>query len=460
MIKVLHQYFPGRLLVLLATENFLILLIWAFVAFQFGEWDAATYPVLIIKALVATMICQLCLYYADIYDLRTVGSRGEVFFRLIQALGAATLLLASLFLLLPDFGMKSRVVEVAVISTVLVLLMWRLAVDTYTRFYGATERILLVGSSDAVQTLAREIRFRRDLPIELIGVVAENESNPSPILGLQNLGMLSQLESIITETSPDRVIVGLEERRQALPVNMLLKKRMQGMRIEEASMLYQTITGKIPVESINPSSLIFSDGFAQSWFRTAYSRLIAIVGGAGGLILFSPLMLLVSIAIKLDSKGPVLYGQTRVGKNGQLFEILKFRTMFVDAESVSGPVWAKERDPRITRVGRILRMVRIDELPQFLNLLYGDMKFVGPRPERPHFVAQLAQQIPLYDLRHTVRPGLTGWAQVRFAYAATLGDTKEKLEYDLFYIKNASFWLDLMILFRTIKIVLFRRGAR
>jgi sugar transferase (PEP-CTERM system associated) len=459
MIKVLHQYFPARLLILLATENLLILLIWAFVALQLGG-DAGTYPALIFKALLATTICQLCLYYADIYDLRTVGSRSEVFFRLIQALGAATLLLASLFLLLPDFGLKDRVVEVAVTATVLVLLIWRLAVDMYTRYYGASEKVLLVGSSDAIRKLAGEIRFRRDLPLQLIGVVAESESNSASILEVQQLGILSQLESIITETAPDRVIVGLEERRQALPVNMLLKKRMQGLRIEEASMLYQTITGKIPVESINPSSLIFSDGFAQSWFRTVYSRLLAILGASAGLILFGPLMLLVSIAIKLDSKGPVLYGQTRVGKNGQLFEILKFRTMFVDAESSSGPVWAQERDPRITRVGRILRKVRIDELPQFLNLLSGHMKFVGPRPERPHFVEQLAQQIPLYDLRHTVRPGLTGWAQVRFAYAATLGDTKEKLEYDLFYIKNASFWLDLMIIFRTVKIVLFREGAR
>jgi sugar transferase (PEP-CTERM system associated) len=331
----------------------------------------------------------------------------------------------------------------------------------YIRSYGASERILLVGSSDAVRNLAREIRFRRDLPIELIGMVAENESNLAPsMMGLPHLGMLSQLESIITETAPDRVIVGLEERRQALPVNMLLKKRMQGLRIEEANTLYQKITGKIPVESINPSSLIFSDGFAQSLFRTAYSRLLSILGATVGLILFGPLMVLVSIAIKLDSTGPVLYGQTRVGKDGHLFEILKFRTMFAEAESSSGPVWAQEWDPRITRVGRFLRRLRIDELPQFLNLLHGDMKFVGPRPERPHFVAQLEQQIPFYELRHTVRPGLTGWAQVRFAYAATLGDAKEKLEYDLFYIKNASFWLDLMILFRTVKIVLFRTGAR
>lgn len=458
MIKVLHQYVPVRLLVLLVTENLLILLIWGWVAFRFGVWDVSTYPSLVLGAITATVICQLCLYYADCYDLRSLGSRGEVFFRLIQALGAATLLLALSLVFLRDIGQNERMVEVAILASVLLLLIWRFAVNELTRAYGAREKILLVGSSGGIRKLAREVRLRPDLPIELLGVVAENDR--APIVGLPQLGLVPCLESIIDQTKPDLVIVGLEERRQVLPTNMLLRKRTKGLRIEDASTLYQKITGKIPVESISPSSLIFSDGFAQSWFRSAYSRLLAILGAATGLILFGPLMLLVSLAIKLDSKGPVLYGQIRVGKEGQPFEILKFRTMFVDAESSSGPVWAQQKDPRITRVGRIIRKLRIDELPQFLNLLYGHMKFVGPRPERPHFVEQLAQQIPYYDLRHTVRPGLTGWAQVRFAYAATVGDAREKLEYDLFYIKNASFWLDLLIIFRTIKIVLFRTGAR
>ncbi|HUS18598.1 MAG TPA: sugar transferase [Terriglobales bacterium] len=461
MIKVLNQYFPGRLFVLLVTENVLILLaIWATVTFQMGSSAIVAHPALFLKALVVTVICQLCFYYADIYDLRTVGSKLEVFFRLMQALGAAAILIAGLFIVFPDMRMGERVVEISILATVFTILLWRFLVEWLNRAYGGGERILLVGSAAAVEDLAREIKLRPDLPIELLGNVSENEEVHTSVEGLNDLGSLSHLESIISETAPDRVIIALKERRQQLPINMLLKKRMQGLLIEEASTLYQKITGKIPVESIHPSSLIFSEGFLQSPFRRAYARIFGMLGGAGALILCGPLMLLVAIAIKLDSKGPVLYRQMRVGKNGKPFEILKFRSMRIDAETLSGPVWAAEEDPRITRVGRLIRKVRLDELPQFLNVLYGQMGFVGPRPERPHFVEQLAQQIPFYDLRHSVRPGITGWAQVSLHYGATVEDSKEKLEYDLFYIKNLSPSLDFMILFQTIKIVLFGKGAR
>src|SRR5688572_29174369 len=372
MFKAFNQYFPHQLLILLVSESVLILLIWGGVAFQFGAWDAMTLPSLIFRALVATAICQLCLYYADGYDLRSIRSRGEVFFRLIQALGAATLLLAISLLFLPEAGQNERVVEVAILASAGVLLIWRLTVDGVSRAYGASERILLVGSSEGIKKLAREVKLRPDLPIELLGIVAEKDQTDEAVEGLRPLGVLPCLETVIEQTRPDLVILGLRERRQVLPTNMLLRKRTQGLRIEEASTLYQKITGKIPVESISPSSLIFSDGFAQSWFRTAYSRLLSILGATVGLVLFGPLMLLVAVLIKLDSKGPVLYGQIRVGKEGQLFEILKFRTMVVEAES-SGPAWAQKSDPRITRVGRVLRKLRIDEMPQFLNLLAGHM---------------------------------------------------------------------------------------
>lgn len=461
MIKVLNQYFPGRLFVLLVTENVLILLaIWGTLTFQLGTSEIVAHPSLFLKALVVTGICQLCFYYADIYDLRAVTSKVEVFFRLLQALGAAAILLAGLFLLFPDMRMGEKVVEISILATVFTILLWRFLVEWLNRAYGGGERILLVGSAKAVQDLAREIKNRPDLPIELLGTVSEHEEEHSTLEGLRDLGTLSHLESIITENAPDRLIVALKERRQQLPINMLLKKRMQGLLIEEASTLYQKITGKIPVESIHPSSLIFSEGFLQSPFRRAYARIFGFMGAVSALVLCGPVMLLVALAIKLDSKGPVLYRQMRTGKNGRPFEILKFRSMRIDAESLSGPVWAQEKDPRITRVGRIIRKVRFDELPQFLNVLYGQMGFVGPRPERPHFVDQLIEQIPFYDLRHSVRPGITGWAQVSLHYGATVEDSKEKLEYDLFYIKNLSLSLDFMILFQTIKIVLFGKGAR
>lgn len=461
MIKVLNQYFPGRLFVLLVTENVLILLaIWATVTLQMGTDALVEHPSLLLKALVVTGICQLCFYYADIYDLRTMGSKLEVVLRLMQALGAAAILLAGLFVLFPDMRLGERVVEISILATVFTILLWRFFVEWLTRAYGGGEKILLVGSSKAVEDLACEIKKRPDLPLQMVGVVSEGEENAVSVEGLKDLGALPHLESIISETQPDRVIIALKERRQQLPYHMLLKRRMQGLLIEEASTLYQKITGKIPVESIHPSALIFSEGFLQSPFRRAYARIFGFAGGVLAIILSGPLMLLIALAIKLDSKGPALYRQTRVGKNGKPFEILKFRSMRIDAESMSGPVWAQEKDPRITRVGRIIRKLRFDELPQFLNVLYGQMGFVGPRPERPHFVEQLGKQIPFYDLRHSVRPGITGWAQVSFDYGATVEDSKEKLEYDLFYIKNLSLSLDFMILFQTVKIVLFGKGAR
>jgi exopolysaccharide biosynthesis polyprenyl glycosylphosphotransferase len=252
----------------------------------------------------------------------------------------------------------------------------------------------------------------------------------------------------------------LRERRQQLPLDLLLHHRMRGLVIEDSSTLYQKITGKIPVESIHPSALIFTDGFQQSNFRRAWNRASGLVGATLSLMVAGPLMLLVAIAIKLDSKGPALYRQTRVGKDGMPFSCLKFRSMSVDAETKTGPVWAGENDPRITRVGRIIRTLRFDELPQFINVLKGEMSFVGPRPERPHFVEKLKQDIPFYDLRHSVRPGITGWAQVSLHYGATVEESQEKLEYDLFYIKNNSLSFDLLIMFSTFKIMLFGRGAR
>jgi sugar transferase (PEP-CTERM system associated) len=463
MIKILNQYFPGRLFVLLVTENILILIgIWAATSYYVGSPTAslAAFPTLFLKCILITAICQLCFYYADIYDLRSVNSRVEIFFRLLQALGAACLILAILFYLFPDFRLGARVVETSIIATIFVILVWRLLVEWLNRAYSGGERILLVGSGNSVIALAKELRNRPDLPINLLGAVSETAAVDSELPDMPAMGDLSQLESVVAKTEPDRIIIALRERRQQLPLNLLLRLRTQGLLIEEGSSLYQKITGRIPVESINPSSLIFSDGFQQSATRRVYARIFGFFGALFCLVLCGPIMLLVAIAIKLDSRGPVLYRQTRTGKNGAPFEIMKFRSMRTDAESSSGPVWAQKEDPRITRVGRFLRKVRLDELPQFLNVLYGQMGFVGPRPERPHFVEQLSKQIPFYDLRHSVRPGITGWAQVSCDYGATVEESKQKLEYDLFYIKNVSFYFDFMILFQTVKIVLFGRGSR
>lgn len=272
------------------------------------------------------------------------------------------------------------------------------------------------------------------------------------------VGTLAKLNELIDKVKPDRVVLALEDRRQYLPIDTLLECRLRGLVVEEASALYQKLTGRIPIESIRPSELIFSEGFHSSYWLRWCKRSVEWMASVAGLVVLGPFILLIALAIKLDSRGPVLCRQVRVGKRGKPFELIKFRSMRVDAEQIAGPQWACEDDSRITRVGRFLRKLHLDESPQFINILRGDMSFVGPRPERPHFVEQLKQQIPYYNLRHSVRSGLTGWAQVSYPYGASVEDAKRKLEYDLFYIKNMSIFLDLLIMFHTVKEVLFGRG--
>lgn len=461
MIKILNQYFPGRLFILLVTENALILLgIWiAFSFFRGFEQADLSFSVLFGKVVMITAICQLCLYYADIYDLRSITSRLDVVLRVLQALGAAALILAALFYLVPEFRLGQGIVETSLVAVVVIILMWRILLEWLNRAYGGGEKLLMVGSGNLVLKLTEVLSKRTDLPIQLLGVVAEGTPGERQA-GAQVLSGIEDLERTITEQKPDRIVIALRERRQRLPWDTLLRLRTQGLLIEEASTLYQKLTGKVPVESIYPSTLIFSEGFKQSSLGRAYSRIIGFIAALVLTVLASPFLLLLAILIKLDSKGPAIYRQTRVGRFGRPFEIMKFRSMRIDAEQASGPVWAQEKDPRITRMGKVLRKLRLDELPQLLNILKGNMSFVGPRPERPHFVDQLRQDIPFYDLRHSVRPGITGWAQVSMHYGATVEDSQEKLEYDLFYIQNLSLPFDLLVLFQTIKIVMFGRGAR
>jgi sugar transferase (PEP-CTERM system associated) len=256
------------------------------------------------------------------------------------------------------------------------------------------------------------------------------------------------------------VIVAMPDRRGTIPMQQLLKLRMEGVKIEDATTWLEKISGKIEVENLYPSWLVYGEGFQRSGILVALRRALSFVIALLGLVLALPLLPLIALAIRLDSKGPVLYKQRRVGKAGHVFNVVKFRTMRQDAEADSGPKWAGDNDPRITRVGKFLRIFRLDEIPQLWCVLKGEMAFVGPRPERPEFIEMLSQEIPFYGVRHMVRPGLTGWAQVRYKYGSTVEDAREKLQYDLFYIKNASIGLDLLIMFLTVKTVLLRRGAQ
>jgi sugar transferase (PEP-CTERM system associated) len=267
------------------------------------------------------------------------------------------------------------------------------------------------------------------------------------------------LYDIVRRLDVDLVVVALEDRRGLSPTDDLLRCRLEGVSVKEREAVYEHITGKIAVEALRPSYLILGDGFGRTYPGELAKRCGDVVLSLAGLVLLWPMMLAAAVAVRLDSQGPVLFRQERVGRDGKTFTVLKFRSMRTDAESHSGPVWAQANDPRITRIGRWLRKTRVDELPQLFNILAGDMSLVGPRPERPVFVADLERQIPYYNLRHIVKPGLTGWAQINYPYGNTVEDALQKLQYDLFYIKNRSLLFDLSVLFTTIKTVVLRQGT-
>ena len=293
----------------------------------------------------------------------------------------------------------------------------------------------------------------------MAGFIAAPETAPPDGGSPAVLGSPERLPEIALAEKVERIVVALEERRGQFPLAQLLECKMRGIQVQEGVDFYEHLSGKLLVERLHPSFLIFSEGFRISRSAAALKRAFGFVLSALGLLLAFPLIAILAVAIKLDSPGPIFYVQERVGRDGRSFGLLKFRSMGQNAEA-QGPQWAGEEDPRITRVGRFIRKWRLDEIPQMINVFGGDMAFVGPRPERPHFVEMLSREIPYYSQRHVVKPGITGWAQINYGYGASKADALEKLKYDLYYIKNLSLTLDLYILFQTIKIVLFGRGAR
>jgi sugar transferase (PEP-CTERM system associated) len=414
------------------------------------------------RFLLVAGVLQVCLYYADLYDVRTLSDRRELFVRLVQALAAASFILAGLYYWFPDLIIGRGVSAIAAVLLIVLVPSWRLLFEWMSRNIRARERLLLVGTNSAAVDLARELfRRRHDLGVEIVGFVDHDPALVgAPVLNPGVIGTIDDIPSIVRAKDVDRVVVSLADARGKLPVDKLLEMKLDGVSFDHLASVYEQYTGKIAVENLRPSWLIFSPGFKKSHVLTMSKRLIDVVAAAAGLVLAFPVMVLIAIAIRLTSRGPAFYHQSRVGQHGRVFTVHKFRSMRPDAEHATGPVWAvKEGDDRVTRIGAVLRRMRLDELPQLWNVLRGDMSFVGPRPERPEFVTSLTKQIPFYGQRHIVRPGLTGWAQVRYTYGASVEDALQKLQYDLFYIKNLTIALDLFIIFATVKTVLLRKGA-
>jgi sugar transferase (PEP-CTERM system associated) len=414
------------------------------------------------RAMLIALVLQNCLHYSDLYDLRTLTDRRELIIGLVQALGAASLVLALLYYWLPGLIIGRGVFVIASLMIVALVAGWRIAFDWLAIKLGPSERLLIVGTSEASVTLARELFSRRqELGVELVGFVdPDPERVGMSLINPGIVGTVQEIPSIVRDRRVDRVVVSLADARGKLPMDALLNMKLTaGVQFDHLASVYEEYTGKIAVENLRPSWLIFSRGFTKPRLLSMAKRATDLGAAAFGLLLVLPVMLAVAIAVRLSSAGPALYHQRRVGLHGRVFTIHKFRSMRADAEAQTGAVWSVAADPRVTPVGRFLRRTRLDELPQLWNVLVGDMSLVGPRPERPEFVAELTERIPFYGQRHVVRPGVTGWAQVRHRYGSSVDDALQKLQYDLFYIKHLSLGFDFFIALETLKTVLVRRGS-
>jgi sugar transferase (PEP-CTERM system associated) len=413
------------------------------------------------KVALATVFCLAAFYLYDLYDFVVMHDRRELVLRLVQALGLAWIALAIAFYALPPLMIGRSVSLIALPLALTLMVTWRLTIHWLLGHPQIGERILIVGSGDMAIDVARETLDRPDAGFRIVGFVDDDPALlGKSLINPRVVGSTSQLPGLVRSENIDRIVVAIGDRRGQFPTEQLLRLSLSGnVSIEECASFYERLTGRVSLDMVRPSWLIFSGRGRQAPLnlaaRSIMHRVIALIGA----ILSLPVAMVTALLIKMDSRGPVLYKQERVGKNGRPFTLMKFRSMRTDAEK-EGPVWASTMDNRTTRVGRIIRKIRVDEIPQFWNILRGDMNFVGPRPERPHFVAQLAQEIPFYEQRHLIAPGLTGWAQIKYPYAASIEDARQKLEYDLFYIKNQGLTLDAAILFETIKTILFSRGSR
>ncbi|WP_321495907.1 TIGR03013 family XrtA/PEP-CTERM system glycosyltransferase [uncultured Desulfobacter sp.] len=464
MLSILRQYFPVRNMFFFLLEGFVIfstfLLSTALLTYSHSYWFDL---MLVLRILLITAILQTCLYYNDLYDFEIVSQIPEISIRLLQSLGVASIFLAGVYFFFPLVILDQKIYILSIFFLIFFIIFWRVGYLHILNKGMFNQRIIILGSSKLAMDIYHSIIKTIDCGYTVCAIVPDctdeefEKKLPENILIHQDYKTLCELCEVY---GIDKIIVALKEKRGRFPSQDLIQCRTEGIDVITGSSFFEMLTGKVLVREIEPSWLIFSKGFQKSWLKASLKRMQDVILSSILLTLLAPLLLVVAVLIKMDSKGPVLFAQDRVGGGKKEYMMHKFRSMVQDAEKHTGPVWAGDNDHRITRVGRIIRKYRIDELPQLWEVLTGTMSLVGPRPERKYFTDQLEKQIPFYGQRFNVKPGLTGWAQVCYDYGATVEDAVEKLNYDLFYIKNMSFALDLVILLKTVKTVLFGKGAR
>ena len=467
IIRIFNAYFPARTLLLALSE--LIMMFLALVAATYARFRADGTLLLFYengweRIGMVCLVCLLCLYYYDLYHSTILASAREVFIRLVQVVGTACIILAVLYYLFPSLQIRSSLFMPAVLFMGACLVGWRKLFAVVNGSPTLAERTALLGAGPLALSLAKEISSRPELGFRLIGFVADGAKPPAVLNGLDHIGDSQEIVAVVMAEQIDRLIVTMSEQRGRLPVEQLLELKARGVLVQDGPAFYETLTGKIPLESLRLSELVFGPGFFAPGGLLLYKRISSLLISLICLGPALPLMGLIALAIWFDSGKPILFRQRRVGKGGKIFTLYKFRSMKAAGNgnaSGNGKIQpAQEMDERFTRVGRWMRRLRVDELPQLYNILRGDMHFVGPRPFMLEEEEEFAKQIPLYKYRWAVNPGATGWAQIHRPYCATLEDNKDKLSYDLFYIKNMSVGLDLLIIFQTVKTLILGRGAR
>ncbi|MFZ3265433.1 MAG: TIGR03013 family XrtA/PEP-CTERM system glycosyltransferase [Terriglobales bacterium] len=457
MIRLFNVYYPVRMVILLIGEGLIVwtsFLLGAVYAFRQDSYQVLNYEGGYLKILTLTLLVLLLSYWFDLYDTARLNTRGELYFRLLMVPGLLAFFLAAVSYIRPDFLLGNGSSAVGLLILTVALFGWRIGFTWLIQLPILVERVYVLGTGERALRLVQGLRQNPEIGVEIASWTGKLEG----AITRESVG--AHLMEVVHKQKIHRVILAMPDRRGTIPMQELLDLRTQGVKIEEAALWLERISGKIEVENLYPGWLVHGEGFRRSTVFRLVRRVISIVISLISLILALPLIPLIALVVRLDSGEPVFYTQTRVGKGGRLFNVVKFRTMRQDAEALSGPKWAVNNDPRVTRVGKFLRSLRLDDIPQLWCVLKGDMAIVGPRPERPEFVEWLSREIPYYGVRHMVRPGLTGWARVRYKHVSTVEDAHEELQYDLFYIKNASIGLDLLIMFQTIKTVLLGRGIQ
>ena len=456
MRQIFRLYSQSRILLLLTGELSIILV--SFILAIFISFGSAAELVLwasLWKVIAVALLLLLCGYYMELYDYRSLTFSRGTYIVILKLIGVVAFTLAVVTFLHPAFSVGKNSLLLGLFVLTPTWLVWRTAGERLILHPALRERIYVIGEGELASRVVNVIETRNDLGMDVVGWERQVDK---PELVQQSLGRI--VRDVPTEHGVDRVIVALQDRRSTMPVKELLDLRLRGVVVEDATTVLEGLSGKIEIDELRPSWLIFGDGFRLRPKHQFARRVISMFASLVLTLLTIPIVPIVALLIRLTSRGPVLYKQKRVGRGGRVFNCYKFRTMRCDAEADTGPTWAQDNDPRITPVGRFLRKSRLDEIPQLWNVLKGDMAFVGPRPERPEFVEELSQIIPYYTLRNATKPGITGWAQVSYKYGNTLDDVKEKLRYDLYYIKNWSPALDFWIMFKTIHTVLLGKGAQ